>query len=502
MMSADILPPDLEERRPVFPIIIIDGVFFQSYRTGIARVWQSLLAEWRKNGFANHLIILDRAGTSPKIPGINYRQIALHDYSNLNGDRTLLQSICDEEEASLFISTYYTTPISTPSVFMGYDMIPEVLGGNLQEPMWQEKHHGIQHASAYITISENTANDLIRCFPDIPADLVTVAHCGIDPLFIPANSTEIEKFKTKYGIAKPYFLLIAPNTGYKNVEFFLQSFAQLPTRLGFELVCTGNSGILEEKLRDYIPANVVHTLPLSDDELRLAYSGAIALVYPSKYEGFGLPILEAMACGCPAIATPSSSIPEVAGEAAIYVRDGNIEGMLDALCDVQKPSMRQSLVIAGLQQAKRFSWSKMANIVQNTLIKTTLLFLNLQENNFIIFPDWSQDEEAIARIIQPVLLNLAAHPKNHLITLLIEASNVEEERANLLVSGIVMNLLMNEELSLEEGMEISIVPQLSEIQWKILSCNIRGRIILDREDKTTIAKAKNISTFSLDNLTV
>ncbi|WP_442946592.1 hypothetical protein [Nostoc sp. 'Peltigera malacea cyanobiont' DB3992] len=74
----------------------------------------------------------------------------------------MLQQICDEEEAELFISSYYTTPIETPSVFMAYDMIPEVLGGNLNEPMWREKHNGIKHASAFIAISENTAKDLSK----------------------------------------------------------------------------------------------------------------------------------------------------------------------------------------------------------------------------------------------------------------------------------------------------------------------------------------------------
>ncbi|MEM9542561.1 MAG: methyltransferase domain-containing protein [Cyanobacteria bacterium P01_E01_bin.42] len=482
--------------------LIIDGVFFQRYATGIARVWQSLLREWSKTGFANHIIVLDRGGTSPKIPGISYRQIPAHDYNSLERDRALLQSICEEEEASLFISTYYTTPISTPSVFMGYDMIPEILGGNLQEPMWKEKHHGIEHASAYITISENTAKDLVRCFPNIFPNRVTVAPCGINPSFTPANPREIEGFKTKYNITKPYFLLIGLNTGYKNATFFFQSFSQLPTRLSFELVCTGDGRAIEQELRQYTPGNSIHKLQLQDNELRLAYAGAIALVYPSKYEGFGLPVLEAMACGCPVITTPYSSLPEVAGEAAIYIQDGDFEGMINALCDVQKPSIRQSMIIAGLQRAKKFSWSKMASIIQNVLLETTLSFLNLQENNFIIFPDWSQEEEAIAQSIQPVLLSLAVHSESRLITLLIEASSIPAEQANLLVSGIVMNLLMNEEFCLEEGMEISIVPQLSEIQWETLCRQIRGRILLERENSTTISKAKNILEFSLESLTV
>ncbi|MGB3192154.1 MAG: class I SAM-dependent methyltransferase, partial [Limnoraphis sp.] len=145
------------------PTILVDGVFFQMYKTGIARVWRSLLEEWAKNEFSPHIVVLDRVGTAPKIPGIFYRTIPAYDYNQTEADRELLQQICDEEGADLFISTYYTTPISTPSVFMAYDMIPEVLGADFNEPMWREKHHAIRHASGYISISENTASDLVKC---------------------------------------------------------------------------------------------------------------------------------------------------------------------------------------------------------------------------------------------------------------------------------------------------------------------------------------------------
>jgi glycosyltransferase involved in cell wall biosynthesis len=120
--------------------------------------------------------------------------------------------------------------------------------------------------------------------------------------------------------------------------------------------------------------------------LRLAYAGAVALVYPSKYEGFGLPVLEAISCGCPVITCPNASIPEVAGEAALYVNDEDVEGLTDALCEVQKPKVRNSLIAAGLEQAKKFSWSKMAKTVSSALIDTaTLLRLNLKEINLNYF---------------------------------------------------------------------------------------------------------------------
>ncbi|MEG4030904.1 MULTISPECIES: FkbM family methyltransferase [unclassified Microcoleus] len=354
------------------PTILIDGVFFQHNNTGIARVWKSLWQEWANTNFAQNIIILDRNGTAPKIPGIRYRTIPLYDYGDTDRDRAMLQQICDEEKADLFISTYYTTPISTPSVFMAYDMIPELMGQNIGHPEWREKHNGIRHAWAYITISENTARDLVKVFPHIPSSSVAVAHCGIDANFSPADREEISGFKSKYSITKPYFLLVGERVGwhgYKNGILFFKAFSQLANKFDFDIVCAGGKPILEPELELYCSGNTVHTLQLSDSELRAAYSGASVLVYPSKYEGFGLPVLEAMACGCPVITSPNGSIPEVAGQAAVYVNGDDVIGLVNALREIQKPNIRNSLIAAGLEQANKFSWSKMAATVSSLLLQ-------------------------------------------------------------------------------------------------------------------------------------
>src|SRR5258706_14326189 len=111
--------------------IVIDGVFFQMFQTGIARVWKSLLETWAADGFSKHLIVLDRGRSIPQIPGVRSRAMEPYDYNCTDHDKKLLQLICDEEAASVFISTYYTTPIATPSVFMTYDMIPELFGWDM-----------------------------------------------------------------------------------------------------------------------------------------------------------------------------------------------------------------------------------------------------------------------------------------------------------------------------------------------------------------------------------
>ncbi len=478
----------LEHHPKLSPAIIIDGVFFQINQTGIARVWTSLLEEWVNNGFAKHIVLLDRAGTAPKISGIKYRTIASYDYNNTDADREMLQQVCDEEGAEVFISSYYTTPTTTPSVFIAYDMIPEVMGWDINNPMWREKHQAIQNASQYIAISEHTARDLVSCFPEISRESITVAHCGVESTFSPAGIEEINIFKTKYGITKPYFMLVGIESNYKNSILFFQAFSQLASSSGFDIVCTGNRGTLAPEFRSYTLGSIVHILQLNDDELATAYSGAVALAYPSKYEGFGLPIVEAMACGCPVITCPNASIPEVAGEAAIYVNDDDVNALANALCEVQKSSVRNSLITAGLAQAKKFSWSTMANTVSATLIKGTILHLNLKEINLIIFPDWSQPEDLISLNLEIVIKSLAAYSDTQKTTLVIDTSDIASEDAAILLSGVTMNLLMQEDLDIMEGLEISLVGNLANIQWAALLPRISARIILEYENKQAVEK--------------
>jgi glycosyltransferase involved in cell wall biosynthesis len=472
------------------PLILVDGVFFQLYQTGIARVWKSLLEEWAISGFAKHIILLDRVGTAPKIPGVRYRNIPAYDYGNTDRDRAMLQQICDEEGADVFISSYYTTPLTTPSVFLAHDMIPEVMGWNLNEPMWREKHYGIQHASAYITVSENTAQDLLKCFSNLDPEVVTVAHNGVNhQIFAPATAEKIATLKNKYGINKPYFMLVGAGGGYKNSPLFFEAFKQLATSPGFDIICTGSSNVLSPELRACTAGSTVHTLQLSDEELALAYSGAVALVYPSKYEGFGMPIAEAMACGCPVITCPNSSLTEVAGDAAIYVDDNDIDGMASALCEVQKPQIRSSLISKGLTQSQKFSWAKMAEIVQSVLIQQTLESLQLQENNLIIFPDWSIDQETLGEELEQIIYQLAQQPDIEGTTLLIDTSNATDlEEANLLLSSVAMNLMMSEDLDITEYLVVSLIGELPPIQRSQFSAQLTGKISLSSENNEAISQ--------------
>jgi glycosyltransferase involved in cell wall biosynthesis len=353
--------------------VVVDGVFFQMASTGIARVWRSFLDEWSQDEFGRHITVLDRGKTAYRVPGIRYRDIPRYDSFQTARDSHLLQRACDDENADLFISTYYTTPITTPSVFMAYDLIPEVLGADLSLPPFPEKHLAIQHACAYIAISESTAQDLARYFPQVRPENITIVWLGVPSTFSPAGTEELESFRSKHAIRKPYFLIVGDRVGlggYKNTPLFFRAFSRLPDKDRFAVVCTGGRPEWEPELKGLTSGIDLYHLRLNDDDLRFAYSGARALVYPSRYEGFGLPVAEAMACGCPVITSNTSSLPEVAGPAALYVGPDDIAGLASALQAVVKEPTREALIVAGLQRARRFSWKNASATASRALMTT------------------------------------------------------------------------------------------------------------------------------------
>lgn len=143
----------------------------------------------------------------------------------------------------------------------------------------------------------------------------------------------------------------------------------------------------------------------------------------------------------------------------------------------------------------------MAKVVSSILIDTTLASLNLQEINLIIFPDWSQPEESLCLELQRVISAIAI-PASDRITLLIDTSNISVEDAELLLSGVTMNLLMEEDIDISEGIKISLVGNLADIQWQALLPRIKARIILPQENKQALkaVKAENFLSYDLDSL--
>ncbi len=348
------------------PKILIDGVFFQYRHTGIARLWLNLLREWSQTEFGKNIVVLDRNGSAPKVPGIAYRSVPEYQMGRWEYECDQLDHLYTSENADLFASTYYSRPNIGHTVQHCYDLIPEVFNFNMNEPQWQERRTAFERSENFICISNNTRQDLLRYYPTKNPHHVHMVHCGHNHEdFSPAPPADVLAFYRKAGIDCPYFLVIGPARGYKNVDLVFEGLSKLPTQHGFALVLV--SGYLHdaELAAWQIGSKVIRTT-LSDQELRAAYSGATALLYPSLYEGFGLPILEAMSCRCPVITTPFSSIPEVAGNAALQVQ--NADEFTEALAEIQKPRVRADLVQRGLLNTTRFSWKKSAQETANIFL--------------------------------------------------------------------------------------------------------------------------------------
>ena len=370
--GAGVLPECRRKTAVKRPRIAVDGVFWQYLSSGIGRVWSNLLREWVATGFAEHVVLLDRAGTAPRIPGVHYWTIARHDYSRSGQDSLYLENVCRQLDADMFASTYYSTPTVTPSFFVGYDMIPELLGVPLRDETWREKQRAIMHACAHSMISRNSARDLEATHSFIPSGSTFVTHCGVDPQFRVPSQEEVDAFLSAYGLkGKPYALMVGERVGfhgYKNGLLAFRAMAALPAARSLTLVCIGGHEEIEQQLREVAPHLDVRRFALRDDELCAAYAAAHALLYPSKYEGFGMPPLESMACGTPPIVCRNSSLPEVAGDAALYVDENDPQDMTAALVKLFDFTFRADLVARGFKQAAQFTFASMARRLAEALL--------------------------------------------------------------------------------------------------------------------------------------
>ena len=346
--------------------LVVDGVMFQVGGDGIRRVWRQILAQWLEWGLGEDILLLDRDHTCPDLNLPHVRVIQPYDDEQPDGDRIRLQQVCDEENACVFISTWYTTPIHTPGILLIHDMIPERLQWDMDHPMWRDKHRALLWADQVACVSQHTARDLLGIFPDWPISRVVVAPNQADTAFHPADVEQVNQLREQLGLEKPWWLIVGSRDGYKNVAFFLKVLATMPFARAFTVLCV-SEWPLEPDLMVWSNQLDIRNYPLSDEELRAAYSGALALIYPSLYEGFGLPVVEAQACACPVITTQVGPLPEVAGQGAFYVTPGDEEGLASALCRVIAPATRRRLVRKGLANVSRYQTAAQARILWSLL---------------------------------------------------------------------------------------------------------------------------------------
>ncbi len=268
--------------------------------------------------------------------------------------------------SDLIHGTYYLAkfhrPTTIPFVITVFDMIHERFPEQMavgEEKIPGEKKRCMQQADRVICISEHTRNDVIE-LAGIPKEKITVIHLGSS--FSPSTVLPIEKTPC----ASPFLLYVGNRGGVKNFIRVLRAYGQ-SARLSteFRLLCFGGGRFTPEELltaRDLglDPEQLLHVAG-DDRMLAKSYTHATALIYPSLYEGFGLPILEAMACDCPVLCSNTSSMPEVAGEAALFFDPLSVDEITACMeTIVYSTSTRQRLVKAGRRRLAHFSWDRCA----------------------------------------------------------------------------------------------------------------------------------------------
>lgn len=355
--------------------IVIDGVIFQLQPRGggISRVWREYLSRLAKLSIGPRLILLDRQGTAPMIDGL--RTVTIDAYQEQTAgsryrDVELLTRTCRALEASSLLSTYFTWAEGLPNALLIYDCVPEVLGWDMNTAQWQAKREAIARTNSFVAISKSSEKDFRKFYDPSREKQVDVIDLSAAEIFQPAPEHEIKAFLAHCRIEKPYYLVCGHRWPHKNTALFLKAISTLPDSSNYEILFTGGAQELEQEWLSYLAGVSWRRLDLSDRELAIAYSGAIALVYPSLYEGFGMPVLEAMRCGCPVITCHNSSIVEVAGDCALYVGEQDVFGMVKALEKVRDQNIREALISGGLERAKRFSWDRSSELMATFL--TTL----------------------------------------------------------------------------------------------------------------------------------
>ncbi|MBN2090304.1 glycosyltransferase family 4 protein [candidate division KSB1 bacterium] len=289
-----------------------------------------------------------------------------------------LNQFLKDEDFDVYHYPHFDLPISISkrfkSVFTVHDLTYLLHRGVFQGAenfkRWYTKKImslGIRHAKKIITVSDSTKNDLIDYFNlnGSAVSKVETIYEACESNFQPIkDDDQIQNFKKKWKLTRPYFLFIGEKRPHKNLVRQIEAFYQFlkPIGLEFEFIIIGKSyhNYLEpeEKTRQLDLAGKVRFLGyVADEEIPLFYNGATAFMFASLYEGFGIPILEAMACGTPVITSNISSTQEIAGDAALLVNPYQVEEISQAMIKLATDScLRKRYIDQGFKRKNLFSW--------------------------------------------------------------------------------------------------------------------------------------------------
>jgi glycosyltransferase involved in cell wall biosynthesis len=306
-------------------------------------------------------------------PGLTLRTSWLpttHPLVRIGWEQLVQPFVLWQEKIDLLHSLAFVTPLVSPcpSVVTIYDLsfLLFPLGFKHSKRLYLTllTRPSARKARRIITISESTKRDTVLLLGVSP-EKVDVVYCGVDKAFHPLPEREVASFRQKRGLPERIILFLGTIEPRKNVARLVEAYSRLEDGQ-VKLVIGGARGWLYEEVFARVEeldltGDVLFPGYIPPDELPLWYNAAELFVYPSLYEGFGLPPLEAMACGTPVITSNVSSLPEVVGEAGLTVDPMDSEGLAEAMNQVLGDgALRQSMRERGLARASRFSWAKAA----------------------------------------------------------------------------------------------------------------------------------------------
>lgn len=278
----------------------------------------------------------------------------------------------ERDQIDLVHGTVNVTPLGTrrPTVVTVHDLaflrFPEQYPGLKQRYLTVLTRRSVERAARVVAVSRSTRNDVLH-FYDVAPEKVVVVPNGVDPSLRPiTDRSQLDAFRRRHDLPGEFILFLGTLQPRKNLITLLRAWATLKPETRLPLVVVGAHGwmyepIYEEARSLGVAGHVVFKGFVEPSELAFWYSAATMFVYPSLYEGFGMPVLEAMACGTPVITSNSSSLPEVAGDAGLIVEPLDVDALARAIDLLSNDGgYREKLARLGHAQAAQFSWARAA----------------------------------------------------------------------------------------------------------------------------------------------
>jgi glycosyltransferase involved in cell wall biosynthesis len=344
-------------------------------RTGTERyaldLLHALLAVETPNQFTLYFRDTPPAGLFPDQPNVTQRVIPL---GRLWTHLRLAGALWQDRPDVTFVPAH-TLPLAFPGPAvvtvhdLGYRFFPKA------HPAWSRRYlhwstrWSARRAAVILADSGATRYDLTKVY-GVQPDRIKVVYPGINPaLTRVTDDTILTHVRERYNLPDRYLFFIGTLQPRKNIARLVQAYAASGLhRDGIGLVLAGARGWLYDGLWTADVPGVLETGYVEDADVAALYSGALALVFPSLYEGFGFPVLEAMQCGTPVITSTTSSLPELAGEAAIRVVPRDVDAIAEAMRRVvEDADLRARLIAAGYQQVTRFTWEQAARATLDAL---------------------------------------------------------------------------------------------------------------------------------------